>query len=1164
MAVLSYGQPGTIVTYTIGSYCNIAVDGTGRLYSANGTRVYRIDSGGATTTVAGTGSTGYSGDGGPATAAHLTSANHLAFDNLGNMFIADNGAIRKVNSSGIISTVAGNGILGYTGDGGPATAANIRATTVCPDVFGNIYIADIGAHVIRKVNTSGIITTIAGNGSAVYSGDGGPATAAGLEHYTETNNWGLAADNAGNLYISSGHSFRVRKVSPAGIITTYAGNGSIGSAGIGGPATAANVYYPQGLTMDGAGNLYIAEWQNCVLAVVNSGGILNTVAGNYTISCSGDGGPATAAGMNAVSDVALDPYGNIYIADCHNSRVRKIISAISCTGTPSSGVATPNTTTACTTTGVSISLSGYSASVGTSLNWQQSPDSITWSDIAGATSATYSFSGLASTKYYRCKNTCTFSGLSAFSAGVKITYVTVCPCLFNAGSVFFNTYSACATTGIILTDTGYTSSGISLQWQSSPDSLTWTNISGATSATYSFSGLSATTYYRCAGTCTASGTSLYTAGRKIDYTALCICSGTPVAGTAISSTTVCSTCSLTLDLSGSASISGLLYQWEQSNDGVSGWTNIAGATSVPNTFTPVGAFYYRCKVTCTTSGISAYSSSVFVGYIYSITADSISSTTDTTCNFARLFMRVNGLSPLLRIKTYYGDGMKDSIPVSSSGSISYLSSLHSYNAPGLYSVKRILYYNNTPQDSIVSAYIHQTCRTIPIKLYLDYDGNCIKTSSEPFNTIPIQIQIDSNGIPVKTLSATSGVFYTATGPVGTIYTFHVLPGGRIVTCPVSGVINVTISPTGTSYTDQYFGLSCGSGGLSDLAASVVVPVTGRHDQWGHIYLRNNYCVSTNARVTLKYSVKYSQPASWHLPPTTYSHPVLTWDIAGVTASAPQTDMYFVGWAPYSGLLLAGDTVVEEITVIPTTGTDCDTANNHIVRVDTVKASCDPNLIEVAPAGCFDTATNFRFTIHFENTGNDTAYNVYVLDTLSDYLDLNTLKIIMSSAQVMNIYQYTEGGHNIVKFDFPGIKLLDSSWHGLNDGSLIYTIGLKTGMPPGASLFSRAGIYFDYNDVVMTNTVQNKKGCPPPSFAVNNSVNINKVLLYPNPATDELYIQTDGTTFNNCIIANVAGQQIITNNIDGATTKINIKSLPPGIYLVTLKGENGIMTSKFVK
>ncbi len=148
------------------------------------------------------------------------------------------------------------------------------------------------------MSTSGIISTVAGNGSAGHSGDGGPATAASINHYTEgdANVWGMATDLAGNLYISDGSSYRIRKVNPAGIITTFAGNGLAGSAGVGGPATGANVYYPQGLTTDGSGNLYIAEWQNCVLAAVN-GGTLNTVSGNYTISFSGDGGPATAAGM---------------------------------------------------------------------------------------------------------------------------------------------------------------------------------------------------------------------------------------------------------------------------------------------------------------------------------------------------------------------------------------------------------------------------------------------------------------------------------------------------------------------------------------------------------------------------------------------------------------------------------------------------------------------------------------------------------------------------------------------------------------------------------------------------------------------------------------------------------------------------------------------------
>jgi hypothetical protein len=834
-----------------------------------------------------------------------------------------------------------------------------------------------------------------------------------------------------------------------------------------------------------------------------------------------------------------------------------------CTGMPVAGTASANTTIACSSTGILLNLSGYSLASDLGFQWQLSPDSSTWADIAGATAAGYSFSGLSATTYYRCKVTCSSAVLSAFSPGLKISYTTACPCLHSAGIVLPNTSSACSTTAITLDNTGYTStSAVSLQWQASPDSITWSNIAGATAVPYTFSGLGATNYYRLQAICTATGVIANSDVKKIIYTTICSCVGTPVGGTATASTTYCSACTLSLDLTGVATLLGITYQWERSGTGTSGWSDIAGATSIPFTISPSSSSYYRCKSTCSSGGVTAYSSPVYVSYAYMITADSVGTSPDTFCTAVRFFVQVSGVSPLLRLKTYYGDGLKDSLALTASGAISNSSLLHSYATPGTYQVKRILYDNNMPQDSIVRSYEHLYCKTVPIKLYLDYDGNCTKGITEPFNSIPLKIQVDSNGTPVDTYSVTSGLYYKATGPVGTVYGFRVLPGSRYVSCPTSGVIYVTTTATVNTYPIQYFGLSCSAGSLSDLAASVVVPVTGRHDQWGHIYLRNNYCVSTDASVTLRYSFKYSDHASWHLAPSSMTFPTLTWTLPAVTALAPQKDMYFVGWAPMSALLTAGDTVTEEITVTATTGTDCDLTNNVIFRVDTVKASCDPNAIEVTPPGCFDTANSFQFTVHFENTGNDTAHHVYILDTLSDFLDPNSMNLVMSSAEVMNIYHYTEAGHNIVKFDFPNIKLLDSSWHGLNDGAFIYTISRKPGLPVGSSIFSRVGIYFDYNDVVMTNTVQNQKGCPITSVRTLGTT--HSILLYPNPATDELTITVDPGAFTSVTITNTMGQHVRQQTVAGAQTKVSVQALTAGVYYVTLRGAYGNEVRKFVK
>ena len=833
-----------------------------------------------------------------------------------------------------------------------------------------------------------------------------------------------------------------------------------------------------------------------------------------------------------------------------------------CTGTPVSGIVTVNTNVACGTTPISMGITGYSSVSGLSYQWQSSVDSVVWNNVPGAVASGYTFTGITTTTWYRCVVTCIASAASATSNVKKINFSTVCPCLHTAGTCNPNTASACTTTSIILNSIGYTAStGVALQWQSSSDSVTWTDITGANTVPNTFTGLGTTTFYRLRARCIATGVDELSNARKITYTVLCTCTGTPVTGTTTASTTYCSACALTLNLPAIPSLSGFTYQWEYSNDGFSGWTSIAGATTVPYTFTPTDANYYRCKVTCTNSGLTTASPNVFVGYAYRLEADSVYHAGDTVCNTVRVFARANGASTLLRLKTYYGDGTKDSIPLVNAGSYSYRNTFHTYNTPGEYTVRRVLSYNNTPVDSVTRTYTHIQCKTIPVKLFMDWDEDCIKNVTESFNTVAVRVRIDSNGTPVDTISATAGLFYRAIGPVGTLYEFRILPGGRDVVCPASGVHSVTISATGT-YLPQWFGLICGSSTMADLAINSVVPVTGMRDQWGHIYVRNNYCLPSSATIKLRYSFKYSSYPTWRDTPSAFVAPTITWNIPAITAGSPITNRYYAAWASFSSLLTPGDTVVEEMIVIPS-GDDIDTSNNHIIRVDTVRASCDPNMIEVSPAACFDTTQRFRFTVHFENTGNDTAYNVYVLDTLSPWLDPHSMEIVMSSAQEMNVFHYTEAGYNIVKFDFPNIKLLDSSWKGLNDGAFIYDIKRRADMPTGASILSRVGIYFDYNEVVMTNTVQNLKGCPLPPVQIAE-IHGRDVNIYPNPATNTITVQTNAASFATYTITNAVGQQVQTGSISGNETVVHINELPAGVYNISLNGAAGREVKKFVK
>ncbi len=318
------GDGGPATAARLDSPYGVAADSAGNIYIAdtNNDRIRELTSAGMITTVAGVGGVSFSGDSGPATLAQLGGPYGVAADSAGNLYIADtsNSRIRKVTPAGTISTVAGDGTEGFSGDGGPATAAQLHTPSgVAADSAGSIYIADTGNVRIRKVTPAGVISTVAGNGAFGFSGDGGPAIAAQLAHP-----YGVAADSSGNIYIADHSNNRIRKVTAAGVISTVAGKGTTGFSGDGGPATAAQLARPYGVAVDSTGNLYIADYWNLRIRKVTTAGIISTLAGSGGDGFSGDGGLATAAYMTGPTGVAADFAGNIYIADYWNGRIRKV------------------------------------------------------------------------------------------------------------------------------------------------------------------------------------------------------------------------------------------------------------------------------------------------------------------------------------------------------------------------------------------------------------------------------------------------------------------------------------------------------------------------------------------------------------------------------------------------------------------------------------------------------------------------------------------------------------------------------------------------------------------------------------------------------------------------------------------------------------------------
>jgi sugar lactone lactonase YvrE len=318
------GDGGPAVDAQLGNVLAVGVDGNNNIFVTSDARIRKIGADNIITTVAGTGVWGprmtgiaFSGDGGPATGAELSWPWGVAVDEHGNLFIADTAhhRVRRV-SAGVITTVAGDGNAGFSGDTGPAVHAQLHSpTALALDKAGNLFVLDAGNHRVRKIS-SGTITTVAGNGRFGVSGDGGAATNAELGPFYSCNVWcgGLATDHDGNLFIADPNNSRVRKVSADGIITTVAGNGNRGLKGDGGPAETAELRYPSGVAVDDQGNLFIAESGR--IRKVSQAGIITTLAGGGSLpGAAADGGPALAARLSFPLAVSVDRAGNVFFAD---------------------------------------------------------------------------------------------------------------------------------------------------------------------------------------------------------------------------------------------------------------------------------------------------------------------------------------------------------------------------------------------------------------------------------------------------------------------------------------------------------------------------------------------------------------------------------------------------------------------------------------------------------------------------------------------------------------------------------------------------------------------------------------------------------------------------------------------------------------------------------
>ncbi|MBS1774087.1 MAG: T9SS type A sorting domain-containing protein [Bacteroidetes bacterium] len=520
-----------------------------------------------------------------------------------------------------------------------------------------------------------------------------------------------------------------------------------------------------------------------------------------------------------------------------------------------------------------------------------------------------------------------------------------------------------------------------------------------------------------------------------------------------------------------------------------------------------------------------------------------------SCKGQSYYFTVNAASSTLSVVTYFGDGTNS--PGTLSGTSGY--SFHIYSLPGIYTIKHVLKVSSVPVDSIIFSDTVM-CQNGYITAYLDVNSNCAWDPSEPFLSTPVDVEIDSAGFKIDTMSITGGGYRAMTA--GKSYSIKILnlPSSLSVTCPSGGVRTLTVGSSGP--TIYSFGLQCGSSSSFDLAENVSVRA-GRHSEIADIIVTNTQCTPTTATLTANLSPKYGTLMYAYPTPTSVSGNTIVWTLPNVSAFANyHIFVHFERSGSSTTWLTPGDTIQTSFYLTPTAG-DMNTSNNTVIRVDTVKSSFDPNDKTVYPSGNILPGAPLEYSIEFENDGNAAAKNIFILDTLSNNIDINSIKTVASSAPIMNSSLIQSGGYNILRFDMPGINLPDSSQHGQCTGMVVFTANAKTGLQQGTVITNRAGIYFDDNPVVMTGSTLNTI-----SGMGVSKVSTDVLNVYPNPVHDILNIKTNGN-YQSVQIINTLGQVMIEKNIVGKTS-IDVSSLNNGIYYLILKGTNGTSAAKIEK
>ncbi len=886
-------------------------------------------------------------------------------------------------------------------------------------------------------------------------------------------------------------------------VYTVAGVPAPSYSGDGGPAIQAAFDGPNVICVDKLGNLFIGDYENKRIRKVTAAtGIVNTIAGTGTTGFSGDGGPGISAQISHVYGMYCDSLGNLFFTDVVNYRVRRV-------------------------------------------------DAVT---------------GIITTVAGNGNNTNSGDGGLATNAGLGYLTGLV---LDKEGNIYFGSEATIrkinVTTGIITTIAG--SGIVGYGGDGGPATLAQLQLG--------FTGLAFDSYGNLFLTDVGNHRI-----RKIDKITGII---TSIAGTGIpgfSGDGLPATLaefytlrSIYFDLFDNLYIAdyGTVNPWDGKIRKIDRQTGVIntiagqvggsvanGAPAISTQLNPLGLcvdffgnVFYAHNHQVRRINTEMIGSSSMLG---TFKAFAFNTCSNGTPHFA---VTMTNYVPGYSVKTYYSDGTSDVHNLINAYNSGFANFDHVYSTTGNYRMKHVLYNGINPVDSLTYPFEYRLCNTQTLAFYTDLDNDCdFDNGTDIAHATVKTIAIDSNGINIDTLSVMGAFHYNAFGQQGDIYDYHLIEsmGGTIVSCPLTGIVSNTISIGSPELLTV--GFECSTGTDYDMILNDAFTITAANRAELYISTANLYCAPQNGMLSLTFSPKYIFTEAYP-PPSTQNGNTVTWNMPNLDLLSGQKFLHIN--LSYNGLILTpGDTVHTTVNVNPTNG-DVIVPNNMIVKQDTVTGPYDPNAIYVTPSSCVVPGSELKYTITFENLGNDTAQNVYIMDTVSAGFEMQSMRLVAAS-HPMNISKIKNGGFDILKFEFPGINLADSS-SPARHGFVSYTIDMNSNFPIGSSVTNKAGIYFDYMPAVLTN-VSTTATCWPANV---NDVRVSKIgiRIYPNPAIDELLIQTD-KEYNTLTITNTLGQVMLSSDVNGKETEINITDLSAGIYYVTLKGLGAAEVRKFVK